>query len=209
MSWRVWNYVDAPVEEEGDFGGAAGGGGAHQDEAGNAVDGVLDGFGDGDLHLLDGHDAVIDADDDAGKVGLREDGDGDLKRGVDAGEGEGEQKEEDGLGVTGEPEARLVGVVAVRNGRNGGRRGAHLSSASFPAGLSASSDFPARRALSSSSGLALGSMPILTFVSFVEAVAAGGDDHVGGSEAGEDLDVFGVLEAEGYGLLVSCCCPRR
>ena len=36
----------------------------------------------------------------------------------------------------------------------------------------------------------------------VEAVASGGDDHVGRGEAGEDLDVLGVLEAEGYGLLV-------
>ena len=78
---------------------AAAGGGADGDEAGDAVDGVFDGFGDGDLHLLDGHDAVIDADDDAGEVGLREDGDRDLKRRVDAGEGEREQEEEDGLGV--------------------------------------------------------------------------------------------------------------
>ena len=46
------------------------------DEAGDAVDGVFDGLGDGDLHLLDGHDAVVDADDDAREIGLGEDGDG-------------------------------------------------------------------------------------------------------------------------------------
>ena len=141
VSWRVWNNVDAPIEEEGDFGGAAGGGGAYGDEPGDAVDGVLDGFGDGDLHLLDGHDAVIDADDDAGKVGLRKDRDGNLKRGVDAGEGEGEQKEEDGLGVTERARSAARRDRGGEDGRNGGSRGAHLSSASFPAGLSVSSDF--------------------------------------------------------------------
>ena len=66
-------HVHVPVEEEADLGGAAAGGGAHGDEAGDAVDGVFDGLGDGDLHLLDGHDAVVDADDDAREIGLRED----------------------------------------------------------------------------------------------------------------------------------------
>ena len=55
-------------------------------QAGDAVDGVFDGLGDGDLHLLDGHDAVVDADDDAGEIGVGKDRDGDLKRSVDAGE---------------------------------------------------------------------------------------------------------------------------
>ena len=77
-------HVDVPVEEEADLSGAAAGGAADGDEAGNAVDGVFDGLGDGDLHLLDRHDAVVDADDDAGKVGVGKDGDGNLKRGVDA-----------------------------------------------------------------------------------------------------------------------------
>ena len=132
------------------------------DEAGDAVDGVFDGLGDGDLHLLDGHDAVIDADDDAGKIGLRKDGDGDLKRGVDACEGEGEAGRRRWTSSYSRARSAARGVVAC--GTDGTEvRGAHLSSASFPAGLSASSDFPAA-GLSSSSGLALGSTPIFTFV---------------------------------------------
>ena len=50
---------------------------------GHGVDRVFNGLGDGDLHLLDRHHAVVDADDDARKVGLRENRDGHLERKVD------------------------------------------------------------------------------------------------------------------------------
>ena len=93
------------VEEEADLGAASAGGGAHGHEPGNGVDGVFDGLGDEDLHLFDGHDAVVDADDDAGEVGLGKDGDGHLQGEVDAGESEDDGEEEDGLGVARQPEA--------------------------------------------------------------------------------------------------------
>ncbi len=96
-------HIGVPVEEEADLCGAAAGGGAHGGEAGNAVDGVFNGLGDGDLHLLDGHDAVVDADDDAGEVCFRKDGDGGLVEGVDAGDGEGRGEEEDRAEGGGEP----------------------------------------------------------------------------------------------------------
>ena len=87
-------HVDIPVEEEADFGGAAAGDGADGDEAGDGVDRVFDGPGDGDFHLLDGHDAVVDTDDDAGEVGLRKNGDGDAEGEINTGDDEdgGEEK---------------------------------------------------------------------------------------------------------------------
>ena len=102
-------HVDVPVEEEADFGGAAAGGGADGDEAGDAVDGVFDGAGDGDFHLLDGHDAVVDADDDAGEVGLRKDGDGDAEGEVNAGDGEDGGEEENAARPAREPEGIFGG----------------------------------------------------------------------------------------------------
>ena len=78
-------HIHIPVEEEADFRRAAAGGAAHGQQAGNAVDGVFNRLGDGDLHLFDGHDAVVHANDHAGKVGLGKNGDGHLKRRVDAG----------------------------------------------------------------------------------------------------------------------------
>jgi hypothetical protein len=61
------DHVLVPAEEEADLGAASAGGGTHGGEAGDGVDGVLDGLGDEDLHLFDGHDAVVDANDGAGK----------------------------------------------------------------------------------------------------------------------------------------------
>ena len=148
-------HVDVPVEEETDFGRASGGGAADGEESGDAVDGVLDGLGDGDLHLLDGHDTVVDADDDAGEVGLREDGDGYLEGTVDTGEGEDDEEEEDGFGGAGEPEAGLEIRLGVWAGSGGG---AHLSSPSFAA------DLPAAGLASSESLPSAGGVPILTLV---------------------------------------------
>ncbi len=104
---KLDDHVDVPVEEEADLGRSATGCGAHGHQAGNRVDGIFDGPGDHDFHLLDGHDTVVDADDDARKVGFREDGDGHLERQVNAGQGEDSSEEEDGASVVGQPEARL------------------------------------------------------------------------------------------------------
>ena len=40
-------------------------------QAWNAVDGFFDGARDDHQHLVDGHHAVVDANDDAGKIGIR------------------------------------------------------------------------------------------------------------------------------------------
>ena len=130
-------HVHVPVEEEADLGRSAAGGGAHGQQAGNAVDGVFDGLGDGDLHLLDRHDAVVDADDDARKVGLGKDGDRHLKGGVDAGEGEDDEEEEDGLGGAREPERFVrVPVCCV------GTRSSVVTALVFGCGLSRQSALP-------------------------------------------------------------------
>ena len=98
------DHVLVPGEEQADFGRAAAGGGANSLKAGDGVDRVFNGLGDGDLHLLDGHDAVVDPDDDAGKVSSGKDRDGDLEREIDAGDGEDAGKEEDGARGTRQPE---------------------------------------------------------------------------------------------------------
>ena len=75
---------------------------------GTAVDRVFDGLGDGDLHLLDRHDAVVDADDDAGEIGLREDGDRNTPGGVDPDQGEDDEEEEDGSAKAQEPKPGVI-----------------------------------------------------------------------------------------------------
>jgi hypothetical protein len=117
------DHVLVPGEEEADLGAASAGGGADGGEPGDGVDGVFDGLGDEDLHLFDGHDAVVDADDDAGKVGFGEDGDGHAQGEVDAGESEDDGEEEDGLGVAREPEGGAFDAVCPcvdRSGMDGG-----------------------------------------------------------------------------------------
>jgi hypothetical protein len=81
---QLLEHVLVPVEEEADFRRAAAGDGAHGNQARHGVDRVFDGLGDGDLHLLDRHHAVVDADDHAGKVSWRKDGDRHLEGKVDA-----------------------------------------------------------------------------------------------------------------------------
>ncbi len=91
-------HVNVPVEEEADFRRASAGVAAHGEQAWDAVDGVLDGLGDRDLHLLNRHHAVVDANDDARKVGIGKDRDGNLKRCVGSGQGENGEKEKYGFG---------------------------------------------------------------------------------------------------------------
>src|SRR4029077_4475027 len=53
------NHVGVPVKEEIDFGGTAAGYGRDLLKARNAVYRFFDRTGDGDQHLVDGHDAVV------------------------------------------------------------------------------------------------------------------------------------------------------
>jgi hypothetical protein len=52
---------------------------AYKLEAWDAIHSFFDGTCDGDQHLVDGHHAVVHADDDARKIRVREDGDGNRK----------------------------------------------------------------------------------------------------------------------------------
>src|SRR5262249_47769639 len=66
------------------------------------------------FHLLDRHDAVVDADDDAREVRRRKDGDGKRKRLPHADHGEGADQENDRLRVLREPVTMSVlGVLEV------------------------------------------------------------------------------------------------
>ena len=64
-----------------------------------SADGLLDGARDAEHLHVDGLDAVIDQDHDAGEIRLREDGDGETEDEGDAGEGEAEHHDEHGAGV--------------------------------------------------------------------------------------------------------------
>ena len=69
----------------------------------HAVDGLFDRACDGDQHLVDRRDAVIDADDDAREVGRREDRNGDRERQVHSRRRERQNDEDDRLAVARSP----------------------------------------------------------------------------------------------------------
>ncbi len=125
---------------------AAAGGGTHRGQPGHGVDRVLNRLGDGDLHLVDGHDAVVDGDDDAREVGVGEDGDGNLAGEVDAGDRQDDDEEEDGPGVARNPEGAGLRLFLWAAG------GGHYFSSPLPAGLSGSG-LPV-------SGLAVSGLPV-------------------------------------------------
>src|SRR5262249_54079742 len=97
-------HVYVPVEEEAYFRRAAAGDRTDRLQARNAVDRLFDRSSNRDLHLLDRHYAVIDADDDSWKVRLWEDGDGHLKGEIDAGKRQGYGEEIDRSPKPGNPE---------------------------------------------------------------------------------------------------------
>src|SRR5262249_10704071 len=78
------NHVGLPVEEEVHFGRPAARDGLYALQAWDAVDGFFDGARDGDEHLVDGHDAVVDPDGDARKIGFGENGNGHRQRAISA-----------------------------------------------------------------------------------------------------------------------------
>ena len=88
--------VDIPIQEEIDVGSAALRRRANALDARYAVHRFFDGPCDRDEHLRGRHDAVINDDDDARKIGLRKDGDGQLKSGVDASRTEQRDEDDDG-----------------------------------------------------------------------------------------------------------------
>ena len=63
------------------------------------VDGFLERLGHGDQHLVDGEDAVIDADHDARKIGIRENRDGNSQSQVDSHRDQRQDDEDDRLAV--------------------------------------------------------------------------------------------------------------
>ena len=79
---------------------------------------------DRDLHLIDGRDAVIDADHDAREIGIRENRDGNVERQIDAHRDQREDDEDDRFAVARGP-MFAVGTV-------GGGSGASLISLSRP-----------------------------------------------------------------------------
>ena len=70
-------HVDVPAEIEVDFRRAAAGHGAYGQQAGNAVDRFFERARNGDHHLIDGHHAVVNANQYPREVRLGKYGDGD------------------------------------------------------------------------------------------------------------------------------------
>ncbi len=86
------NHVAIPVKEKIDFGGTTAGDGLDFLQAGDAVDGFLERTRDDHEHLVDRHNAVVDADDDAREVGVREDRDRNGEGKIRAHEHEGDDQ---------------------------------------------------------------------------------------------------------------------
>src|SRR5439155_6999412 len=70
------NHVARPVEKKIDLRGTAAGDGLNFLQTGNAVDGFFDGARDDHQHLVDGHHTVVDANDDARKIRIGKDRNG-------------------------------------------------------------------------------------------------------------------------------------
>ena len=80
-------HVDVPAKVKVDFCRAAAGDGAHRQQSRDAVHGLFDGPRHGHHHLVDGHDAVVDSDQDTRKIGGREDRDRNSEREIRAQQG--------------------------------------------------------------------------------------------------------------------------
>src|ERR1019366_2338547 len=119
-------HVHFPIEEQVDFGRTAAGDGPNAVQPLHGVEGFLDGPRYRDQHLVDGHDAVIHADDHARKIGGRKDRHRDGERQVGPDRYQRENHEDDGLAVAGRP-VRLLG----RDGWWRRRKLAHFSFESF------------------------------------------------------------------------------
>ncbi len=90
------NHVRIPVEEQIDFRRTAASDGLYGLEARDAIDGFFDRARDGDEHLVDGHDAVVHAYHDAGKIGRRKNGNGHREGAIATNDSEADNQEEYG-----------------------------------------------------------------------------------------------------------------
>src|SRR5262249_34537979 len=111
------DHVDAPVEEQVDLGGPAARHRADRPEAGHASDRLFDRPRDRHLHLLDRHDAVVDADDDPRKIRRRKHGDRQRQRLVDADHGENADEEDHRCRMAREPVALGIFAFVERFGQ--------------------------------------------------------------------------------------------
>ena len=97
-------HVHIPIEEQTDVCRPTAGVAPNGCQAGHGVDCVFDRLGDGDLHLLDRHDAVINTNYDAGKISIGKNRDWHLRGCVQARQGQSDQEEDDRCRQAGEPE---------------------------------------------------------------------------------------------------------
>jgi len=100
---KGFDHVDSPIEEEIDLRRSAARNRAYRLEARHLVDCLLQWASDYHFHLLDRHDAVIDADDDSRKIRLREYFDWDRERFVDSNDRQDNNEKGDRFGVPGKP----------------------------------------------------------------------------------------------------------
>jgi len=148
------------------------------DEAGDGVDRVFDGRVMVTSICFDGHDAVVDTDDDAGKVGLGEDGDRDAKSEEDACDREDDGEEKDAAHpARDQKELSEAGVGSVT---------------CRPSSLAASGLASSR----------VGSGDDFDVGAIVEGGSAGRDDLLARGEAGEDLGQTRIGDAGFHGGLV-------
>ena len=105
-------HVDVPVEEEVDFGRSAAGDGTDILQSRHTIHGFFEWPRDGDHHLIDGHHAVIDPDQDSRKIrgGKNRNRDGEGEISADQCERHGQK--DDGPRMAREP----VGRIAVSGG---------------------------------------------------------------------------------------------
>src|SRR6266853_3949482 len=81
-------HVHVPVEKKIDFSGATAGDGKNALQAGNIVNRFFNRSGNGNQHLVDGHDAVVHANHNAREIGAGKNRNGDAKRQIAADQGQ-------------------------------------------------------------------------------------------------------------------------
>ena len=103
-------HINVPGEKQIDFCRAAAGDGADVLQTWHAIHPFLQGAGDGHHHLIDGHDAVIDGDQNAGEIGGGKHRDRNRKGDKGADQREGGNQKNHRPRMTGEPVRRLPAI---------------------------------------------------------------------------------------------------
>ena len=93
------DHIDGPIEEHADLGGTAPGRRADLGDATDVLHRLFDRARDGGHHLVGRHDPIIDEDDDAREIRLREDRRRERQSGIGPGQAKREADEDDGDGV--------------------------------------------------------------------------------------------------------------